>query len=91
MEDETLYQLLVELMEKLSIKVVRKNLQDEEFKISGGFCKIRGENVMILDTRVPLREQVELLARELASQNLEDVFVPPVLRELMEKIRDFSG
>ena len=84
MDDETLYQLLVELMEKLSIKVVRKNLQDEEFKISGGFCKVRGENLMILDTRVPLKEQVKLLARELAGRNLEDVFVPPVLREFIE-------
>ena len=86
MDDEALYQILVELMEKLSIKVVRKNLQDEEFKISGGFCKVRGENVMILDTRVPLREQVELLARELTHQNLEDVFVPPVVREFIEEI-----
>lgn len=87
MDDEELYQLLVELMERLSIKVVRKSLHDEEFKISGGLCKIRGDSFMILDKKSGIREQNAMLIRGLAECNLEDHFVPPLLRELIEQSR----
>ncbi len=87
MDDEALFQLLVELMEKLSIKVVCKNLHDEEFKISGGLCKVRGRNLMIMDKRSPLKSRITLLARELKEFNLEDQYIPPVLRELLEESR----
>lgn len=87
MDDEELHQLLVELMERLSIKVVRKSLHDEEFKISGGLCKIRGKSYMVLDKRSGAREQNALLIKGLAEYNLEDQFVPPFLRELIEQNR----
>lgn len=87
MDEEELYQLLVELMERLSIKVVRKSLHDEEFKITGGLCKIRGNSFMVLDKRSGVREQNALLIRGLAEYNLEDQFVPPFLRELIEQNR----
>lgn len=87
MDDEELYQLLTELMERLSVKVVRKSLYDEEFKIAGGACKIKGNNLMILDKRSAVKEQNALLIRELAEYNLEDQFVPPFLRDLIDKNR----
>lgn len=84
MDEETLFQLLMELMEKLSIEVVHKNLHDEEFKIAGGLCKVQGKNILIIDIREPLKEQITLLARTLSGCNLDDLFVPPILRDIIE-------
>lgn len=85
MEDEALFQHLVELMEKLSIKVVFKNLQDEEFKISGGLCRVRESKILIMDKRSPLKDRIALIGKELAGYNLEELFVPPMVREFLEK------
>ncbi len=85
MEDEELFQLLVALMDKLSIEVVRKNLYNEEFKILSGSCKVQGQNLLIIDKRCSLKEQISFLSQELSRHDLENIFVPPILREFIEK------
>jgi len=88
MEDESLYHLLVETMEGLAVKVVRKNLHDDEFRIHGGLCKVRGQDYLYLDQRLPLKEQIAVLIRGLAQYNLEEYFIPPIIRVLIEQERE---
>lgn len=75
---------LVELAEKLSIRVVFKNLKDDEFAINSGMCSLKGDTLIIIDSRSSLQEKVNALIRELKKFNLDSIFITPALREILE-------
>jgi hypothetical protein len=53
----------------------------------GGLCKVRGQWRVIIDRRASPGERVVLLARALARFDLEDVFLSPEARELLDQHR----
>ncbi len=77
---------LVDLAEKLSVRVVFQNLQDDEFVIRSGSCSVKGDTVIIIDSRVSQEDQVKTLCRELKKFNIENIFIPPALREILENL-----
>ena len=46
---------------------------------------LHGEKVAVINSEQPLRERVEALAAVLAKEDSEHVYLPPVVRELLEK------
>ena len=76
---------LVELAEKLSVRVIFKNLKDDKFVIKSGMCSVKGDTFIIVDSRVSLEEKVKTLCRELKKFNLDRIFISPALRDLLEK------
>lgn len=80
MEENRLLQELEEIAEKLSIAIRYDDLMGMDFKVKGGLCKIKGENVIILDRRTPLRERIDLLARALSQFDLSHISTRPYIR-----------
>lgn len=80
MEENRLLQELEEIAEKLSIAIRYDDLMGMDFKVKGGLCKIKGENVIILDRRTPLRERIDLLARALSQFDLSNISTRPYIR-----------
>ncbi len=81
---DLILQSLIELAEKLSVKVIFKNLQDEEFIIRGGMCSVKGETLILIDSRSSFEEQIKIFCRELKKFNLDNIFISPLLREILE-------
>jgi len=81
---DSILQSLIELAEKLSVKVIFKNLQDEEFIIRGGMCSVKGETLILIDSRSSFEEQIKIFCRELKKFNLDNIFISPLLREILE-------
>ena len=81
---DSILQSLIELAEKLSVKVIFKNLQDEEFIIHGGMCSVKGETLILIDSRSSFEEQIKILCRELKKFTLDNIFISPILREILE-------
>jgi hypothetical protein len=75
---------LIELAEKLSVKVIIKNMQDEEFTIRGGMCSLKGETLILIDSRSSFEEKIKIFCRELKKFNLDNIFISPQLREILE-------
>jgi hypothetical protein len=80
MEQALLQQDLEALATVLAIEIRYEELEDGR----GGLCRCRDRSYLILDRRLSVPERVRRLSRELARVGLEDVFVPPRLRELLE-------
>jgi hypothetical protein len=55
------------------------NLSDAR-KWRGGLCVVRGKRVIIVDQRAPLVDRIATVAASLATVDLENVFLPPVVR-----------
>src|SRR5512137_174000 len=55
------------------------NLSDVK-KPRGGLCTLRGERIILVDAKLPLPERIATVAEALAAVDLEEVFMPPVVR-----------
>mgnify|MGYP001024361377 FL=1 len=87
MSPEQIYEQLTELAEKLGISVSEKNLRQVGIRVQSGLCKVHGESVFIMDKHASIAEKVRLMAECLAQHPIEEVYLVPALREVIESHR----
>ena len=81
---ESRIQDLKEAAGKLSIKIEVANLNDQEFAIQSGYCKLNGEDLIILDKNLPDEEHVLVILNTLKKFNLDDIYVAGWIRERID-------
>ena len=81
---ETRIQDLKEAAGKLSIKIEVANLNDQEFAIQSGYCKLNGEDLIILDKNLPDEEHVLVILNTLKKFNLDNIYVADWIRERID-------
>lgn len=84
MNEEVLLNQLEDLAEKLGILVRDENINIEESSSSGGLCRIEGEYVLILNSKVTVKEKNQVMINALQQFDLSDIYIKPVIRELLE-------
>lgn len=80
MTESQLLQEFEALAHRLTIPISREDLMGG----SGGLCTVRGEQRIILDFRLDVPTQVEILARAFAQLPLDDVFLKPSIRDRID-------
>ena len=73
-------QACLELAERLSINVRYAPLTG-----TGGLCTVKGKQVLYVNQSLPRTHQLEVLLHGLSQVPLDDVYVLPVLRELLDQ------
>jgi hypothetical protein len=53
--------------------------------MSGGLYRLKGKNVIVIDSRAKAKDRIRTLVQALKPFNLNDVYIRPALRELLEK------
>ena len=84
MNEEVLLNQLEDLAEKLGILVRDENINIEESSSSGGLCRIEGEYVLILNSKATVKEKNQVMIKALQQFDLSDIYIKPVIRELLE-------
>ena len=74
--------------EKLAIKIEIANLNDQEFQIQSGHCKMNGEDLILLDKNSSLQEQSEVILQTLKNFDLENIYVASWIREFIDQEGD---
>lgn len=85
MKMDDMLRTLEEAAQKKSIRVSYENFGGELG--AGGLCKVKGEWRLIVDKRATPSERVAMVAGALAGFPLEDLYLAPEVRELVEKVR----
>jgi len=85
MKPEQIYQELKDLAEKLEISVSEQNLRITGIKVKSGLCKVKGQNLFIMDKHKSIHKKIDILASYLAKLPHEDLYIMPAIRELLEK------
>ena len=80
MNEAHLLQELEAVASQLSVEVRHEDLEGSR----GGLIRLRGETCILLDRALPVRERVEVMAGALARLPLDDVFLRPAVRVLLE-------
>ena len=75
---------LKEIASKLSIDIITSNLFDPEIIVKSGHCKVKGKNIIIIDSMLSSQEQSEVIIRALRKFDMESIYLPPWIRERLE-------
>jgi len=70
---------------QLSVEVSYEDLRWEGITGRGGLCRVRGKPLIIINKALPKRERARILARELSRLDLSRLFIPPAVRQWIEK------
>ena len=75
---------LKEIASQLSIDIITSNLFDPEIIVKSGHCKVKGKNIIIIDSTLSSQEQSEVIIRALRKFDMESIYLPPWIRERLE-------
>ena len=75
---------LTSVVEKLAIEIQITNLNDQDFHIQSGYCKLNGKDLILLDKNLSLQEQTEVILQALKNFDLDSIYVASWIRELIE-------
>ena len=88
MTEDTIIEQLEELAKSFGIQIRSEAIkQDEDLvRVVGGLCKLKGEYVLIINSKATAMDRIWTLATALKHFDLESIYLRPVIRELLEKI-----
>ena len=78
---------LKSVAEKLAVEIKVTNLNDQEFHIQSGYCKLNGKDLILLDKNLSLQEQTEVILQVLKNFDLDSIYVASWIREFIETER----
>jgi hypothetical protein len=78
MDNQQILQELEQLAARLNITV-----RYEEGDFNGGLCRIKSDQVIIINKKFPVEKRIAVLSRELSTLNLNVIYILPQLRELI--------
>ena len=86
MDERGKLRALRDLGESLGIEIRPAPPAETSTAGAGALVRLRGKEILFLDGRAPLSDQIELLAGVLHGRpELEDRFIPPELRETIDQ------
>ena len=85
MDEKVVLGHLEALAHTLGIQIRYEVIESETPFHSGGLCRIRGKQVIIVNTKASVGEKVKTLTRALRRFDLGHIYLKPALRDLLEK------
>ena len=88
MDENSLLDQLEELAERLGIKIRHDaiNLEEESIHVAGGLCQLKGEFLIIINSRSTMDERIRTLAAALRHFDLDQLYIRPAVREALNKV-----
>ncbi len=92
MDEETIIDLLEELTGRLGIHIRYEAIKEDEdsIRVVGGLCLLKGEYVLIINSKAPVKDRIRTLAMAVKHFDLDPIYVRPALREFLDKIPVFE-
>ena len=85
MDDGVLLNQLEELAGKLEIEIRYGIIPGEDSHRTGGLCRVNGQYKLIIHSRLTVKEKIGVIIKTLKGFEMGDVYVIPVIRELLDK------
>ena len=86
MDDKTLMAQLEELAENLAIEVRYEDIRKEGSFFTGGLCRLKGKDILIVNSDATMADKIQTLAKALKRFDLSQIFMRPALREFLAKL-----
>ena len=88
MDQDAIIDQLEELVKSFGVQIRREPIKQGEdlVNVVGGLCLLRGEYVLIISSKAMTMDRINTLATALKHFDLDQIYIRPVLRELLDKI-----
>ncbi len=88
MDESTIIEQLEELVKSFGIQIRSEPIkQDQDLvRVVGGLCLLKGEYILIINSKATMMERINTLATALKHFDLDRIYLRPVLRDLLDKI-----
>jgi len=71
---------------KLGMKVrEEKLLREVGYRVRSGRCRVGDDQVIFLDRNAPAESQIDVLIDELAAKEIDQVYLSPATRDLLDR------
>jgi len=84
MNETSLLEHLEDVATRLGVALRYENFSIVGIRSDGGFCKVGGKPMILLNRKDSRRRKIQILARSLNKLNLEGIFIPPAVRNVIE-------
>jgi len=91
LDENTLLSQLEELAQSLKIEVRYESFKGEVAFSTGGLCKLKGEYLLIINSKASVREKAEAIAGALKRFDLGQVYLRPGLREFLDGVKETAA
>jgi len=58
--------------------------------VVGGLCLLKGEYVLIINSKATVKDRIKTLAMAVKHFDLDQIYIPSVLRKLLDRIPVFE-
>ena len=73
--------------EKIGLRVREERLLREVgYRVRSGRCRLREDEIIFLERGLPVSVQLDVLVDELASRTLDDIYLSPAARALLDRV-----
>jgi len=88
MDENAIIEQLEELIKRFGVHIRHEAVKQDEDSINvvGGLCLLKGEYVLIVNSKAAIRDKIRALGMALKQFDHEKIYILPVLRELLEGI-----
>jgi hypothetical protein len=84
MNETAFLEHLEDIATRLGVELRYENLGHPGIKTSGGYCKVAGKPMILINRRDSRRRKINTLARALSKLNIDAIFIPPAIRKIIE-------
>jgi len=85
LDESALLGQLEELARSLGIQVRFELIRKEGASSTGGLCRLKGEYILIINSKASLDDKIQTLAMALNRFDISQVYLKPGLREFLDK------
>lgn len=71
----------------LQIRYEPIRTDDDLPNVPGGTCRLKGDNLLIINSNATVRDKIRTLAEAVKNFDLDRIYILPVIRELLENGR----
>ena len=85
MDQNAVIEQLEELARGFGIEICYEpiTLEEETINVVGGFCKLRGEQLLIINSNAGARNKIKILVQALRRFDLDKIYIRPAIRDLL--------
>jgi hypothetical protein len=90
-KESAILEQLEELAQSLGMEIRNEPLIREGSFSPGGLCRVKGEYILIFNTKATREDRIEALAKAVKRFDLDEVYLRPGLREFLDKYPTEKG
>ncbi|MDQ7784455.1 MAG: hypothetical protein RDU20_16335 [Desulfomonilaceae bacterium] len=88
MNELTLLEHLEQIAQRLGVELRYENLGQNGIRCDGGYCKVAGKPLILLNRKDSRQRKIRILCRSLNKLNLQGIFIPPAVRRAIETLEN---